>query len=291
LRWENEGRDWPNREASRFVRAAGLTWHVQAMGQGPSLLLVHGTGAATHSWRDLAPLLAERFAVVAPDLPGHGFTEKPPLRGLGLPAMAAALGALLAELAVQPRVVVGHSAGAAILVRMALDGQLDPDLCISLNGALLPFRGLPGKLFGPAARLLALNPLVPRLFARRAREPAVLGRLVDNTGSTLDRRGIELYGRLAADHRHVGGALGMMAAWDLEPLVRDLPGLACPLVLVVGSHDRTVSPSNAARVQALLPSSRIVRLDRLGHLMHEEAPATVARLIEAEARRFEVLQD
>ena len=42
--WERDGRDWPNREASRFVKAAGLRWHVQVAGEGPVILLVHGTG-------------------------------------------------------------------------------------------------------------------------------------------------------------------------------------------------------------------------------------------------------
>ncbi len=79
--WEKEGQDWPNREFSRFVDAAGLTWHVQVMGSGPAILLVHGTGAATHSWRDLAPLLARHFTVVAPDLPGGGGT--PLAAGIG----------------------------------------------------------------------------------------------------------------------------------------------------------------------------------------------------------------
>jgi len=77
LVWERDGRDWPNRDASRFVRAGGLRWHVQKTGTGPVLLLVHGTGAATHSWRELAPLLARRFTVIAPDLPGPGFTQRP----------------------------------------------------------------------------------------------------------------------------------------------------------------------------------------------------------------------
>ena len=60
LSWDQDGHDWPNRDASRFVEAAGLTWHVQIAGQGPVLLLLHGTGASTHSWRDLLPGLAER---------------------------------------------------------------------------------------------------------------------------------------------------------------------------------------------------------------------------------------
>ena len=48
LIWSRDGGDWPNREASAFVEAAGIRWHVQRMGEGPPLLLLHGTGAATH---------------------------------------------------------------------------------------------------------------------------------------------------------------------------------------------------------------------------------------------------
>ena len=59
------------------------------MGDGPDLLLLHGSGAATHSWRDLAPLLARDFRVIAPDLPGHGFTETPGGDGLSLPGIGA----------------------------------------------------------------------------------------------------------------------------------------------------------------------------------------------------------
>ena len=96
LNFETDGRDWPHRQASRFVEAGGLKWHVQIMGAGPPLLLVHGTGASTHSWRDLMPLLAERYRVVAPDLPGHGFTQMPASsEGLSLPGMAAGVASLL----------------------------------------------------------------------------------------------------------------------------------------------------------------------------------------------------
>jgi len=84
--WELDGQDWPNRDCSRFMTAAGLRWHVQCAGTGPVCLLLHGTGASTHSFRDLLPQLAQTFTVVAPDLPGHGFTERPrDLAGLSLP--------------------------------------------------------------------------------------------------------------------------------------------------------------------------------------------------------------
>lgn len=136
--WQTLGLDWPNREASRFVDSAGLRWHVQQMGRGETLLLVHGTGASTHSWRDVAPLLARHYHVLAPDLPGHAFTSTRGADGQSLPAMAAALAELLRTLDVTPRWVVGHSAGAAILARLCIDQAISPRLFISLNGALLP---------------------------------------------------------------------------------------------------------------------------------------------------------
>ena len=109
--WDAEGRDWPNRGASRFVTAAGLTWHVQELGPeaAPALLLVHGTGAATHSWRGLMPRLAEHFRVVAPDLPGHGFTDPLPDRRLSLPGMAAAITELARAVGCAPAVEIGRA--------------------------------------------------------------------------------------------------------------------------------------------------------------------------------------
>jgi len=271
---------WPLRAASRFFTVDGLRWHVQKLGSGPAVLLLHGTGAATHTWRDLAPRLAERFTVVAPDLPAHGFTARPADdRGLSMAGMASGLQGLLRRMRIAPVLGVGHSAGAAILARMCLDGRPALQGIVSLNGALLELPGLPRLVFSPMARLLAANPLVPRLFAWRARDRTAVERLVESTGSRLGPEGIEQYARLVSDPAHVAGALGMMAQWDLASLKRDLPRLAIPLLLVVGGRDRTLPPSEAKRVQRLLPAARIIELPPLGHLAHEEQPDAVARLI------------
>jgi len=283
LIWQRDGRDWPNREASRFGRAAGLHWHVQVMGSGPVVLLLHGTGASTHSWRTLAPILAASFTVVAPDLPGHGFTDTPPSFRLSLPGMARSVGELLRVLDLRPVLAAGHSAGAAILVRMCLDGTLTLRHLVSLNGALLPMRGvplgLPGEVLSSAVKLLACAPLVPRIFASWAGEQRTVERLIRDTGSTIDAEGIALYRRLAGSPAHVGGALGMMANWNLRSLRTELPRLRTPLVLVVGTNDRTIPPTEAAEVQALVPGSSVVKLAGLGHLAHEEQPELCARLI------------
>ena len=281
--WEREGRDWPNRETSRFVTAAGLRWHVQVAGprhgDAPDLLLLHGTAAATHSWRDLLPLLAAHFRVIAPDLPGHGFTDLPSQARLALPGMAGGVAALLQALGAKPVLAVGHSAGAAVALRLALDGRIAPHSVVSLNGALLPFAEKHAVFFTRAARMLVGLPFVPSLFAWRASNRAVAERLLQDTGSRIEPRGVELYTRLFRHSSHVAAALGMMANWELVPLLHDLPRLKPRLILVVGSRDRAVPPQQAERVRARLPAARIVTMPGLGHLAHEEQPKETAELI------------
>lgn len=277
--WEWDGRGWPNAAASRFVRAAGFDWHVQRMGAGPSVLLLHGTGAATHSWRGLLPLLAPRADVLAVDLPGHGFSAMPPAAHMGLPGMAADLAALLAAENMRPDIIVGHSAGAAIAIRMALDGRVAPQRIVSLNGALLPLGGMAGQIFSPMARVLVGLPFVPALVAWRAADRAAVTKLLADTGSRLDAQGLELYARLFRRPGHVAGTLAMMAAWDLPAFARDLPRLAAPLTLVSALGDRTISPATARRVHAMLPASHLVEWPGLGHLAHEENPQLLAILI------------
>jgi magnesium chelatase accessory protein len=284
LFWEREKRGWPNREASRFVAAAGIRWHVQQAGAGPSLLLLHGTGASVHTWRDLLPLLAKHHTVIAVDLPGQGFSEA--LKGaVTIETMSAAVTALLRVLGVDPHDCVGHSAGAAILCRMALDGSIAPRHIVSINGAFLPFGGVAGLVFKPVAKLFASSPTAARMIAWRARSLAAVERVLAGTGSKLDPAGVALYARLTQDPGHIAGALAMMSHWDLRGFREELARLQVPLTLIVAAGDRAVPAGQAAEIRASLPAARIVTVEDLGHLAHEEAPALLVGLIEQALQR------
>lgn len=287
LSFEKEGKDWPNREASRFVSAAGLKWHVQTMGNGPVILLLHGTGASTHSFRDLAAILCKAYTVVVPDLPGHGFTEQPEYARLSLPGMAEAVAALVEALQLKPAIVIGHSAGAAIAIQMCLDGRISPELIISINGALLPFNSVAGQFFSPLAKVLVLNPLVPLFLSARAARAGTVENLIKNTGSHLDAEGIAFYRRLFESTGHVASALGMMAKWDLYGLERRLGELKTPLVLVAGGADRAISPEQAFTVRDRVANAEVKYLPGLGHLAHEERPEAIAELVVRAAREHE----
>ncbi len=284
LDWSVDGRDWPNRERSRFVHAGGLQWHVQqfldAGDDAPLVLLLHGTGSSSHSWRDVAPALAAHARLLVPDLPGHAFTQMPsPSSEQSLPGMARRVEQLLEQLQMTPTLIVGHSAGAAIGARMVLDGRLHPAALISLNGAFVGFGGLAGALFSPLARLLATGSMAARLFARQAQDEAFVGRLLRGTGSAIDEAGLRLYARLLQCPAHVRAALAMMAHWELGSLERELPKLQLPVWLVGAGNDLTVPPMQVTQVAALLPQAEQVLWPVLGHLAHEERPSQCVALI------------
>jgi magnesium chelatase accessory protein len=279
LSFERDGKDWPNREASRFIKAAGLMWHVQVMGRGPVILLVHGTGASSHSFADLAQILAQAFTVVVPDLPGHGFTEMPPSSRMSLPGMAEDLAALLGALKLAPDLAVGHSAGAAILIEMCLDKRIAPRSIVGINAALLPFKSFAGQFFSPLAKLLVLNPVMPGILSWTAGTGGAVERLIGNTGSKISPSGIALYERLFKSRAHVAAAMSMMANWDLFALERRLDRLDTPLILVVGTGDKAISPDDAFKLRERLPHAEIVTLRGLGHLAHEERPEDIAEIV------------
>lgn len=274
--------DWPLREHTRTVDAGGIGWHVQIMGAGPPILLVHGTGASSHSFRSLMPLLARHFMVVTPDLPGHAFSRAPEWFEPSLPATARAISALLTALRVEPIVAIGHSAGAALVTRMALDGAIQPQLLVGLGAAFVPFDGIARAVFPRTARVLAT---ASRFFPLRVRETRSVERLLRATGSSLDRQGVELYRRLSERPNHVAAVLAMMASWDLAPLFAELPDLRVPLVLIAGKRDRAVPLAQQRAVAARLPRARVRVVHGAGHVVHEEQPETVARLILEEFRR------
>ncbi|XWN34135.1 MAG: alpha/beta fold hydrolase [Devosia sp.] len=273
-----DGRAWPHRDNSRFVTAEGLTFHVQTLGKGKDIVLFHGTGAATHSFRALMPILARTHRVTAFDLPGHGFTDTPIFTQMTLPGVARASANLLSSLDLSPVALVGHSAGVAVALRMVLDGSTRPQVVVGFNAALKPFAGAAGPFFSALAKVLFVNPMTPRLFSASASRKRVEG-LLRNTGSKVDGETVDQYRTLFRRSGHVSGALAMMAGWDLNPLRRDLERLHTPLVLVAAAQDRTVPPSVAAQSLAKVKNGKLVRMKNLGHLAHEEAPEAAANIV------------
>jgi len=281
LDWNREGRIWPHREASSFVRSGGATWHLQRMGPSgaPQILLLHGTGASVHSWRDVIPLLAKDHDCIAIDLPRHAFTSGHSVEDTALPRMAAAVAGLIADLGLYPEVMVGHSAGTALAIQLALDhGFAGP--IVGLNSALRPFPGPAAQLFPALAKVLFVNPFVPRIFSATTMLPGEAGRFLRrSTGSRIDEAGLACYSALLRNPRHAKGALAMMANWDLPRLRTRLGEARNPVLLVHSDKDTAIPLDWTREATGWLPNASLEVLVGLGHLAHEEEPERAAKLI------------
>ena len=275
MRWPDDLDGWPMAEHSQKILSRPHRWHIQEAGTGDTLLLLHGAGGATQSWRGLFPILTESYHTIAIDLPGQGFTENGARARCSLPHMAEDILALMEQQKWQPRAIIGHSAGAAIALQIA---RTHPIHVVGINAALSNFRGVAGWIFPIMAKALALNPLSARIFTKSA-TPASVRRLIAGTGSELDEVGEAFYTRLTQDTAHVDGTLSMMAQWSLDGLVEALPNIASPVDLIVAQGDKAVPPSSSENAITVLQDARLHRVKKLGHLVHEEDPDQVADLI------------
>lgn len=273
-------RDWPFRESARRVGARPHDWCVIDLpgpaADAPVILCLHGAGGAGHSFRALAPLLQARFRVVIPDLPGQGFTRAG-ARRFGLDTMAEDLVTLCQTMGIAPAVVLGHSAGAAIALRLA--EMLPLRAVVGINAALGTFDGAAGVMFPLLARILAVTPFIPHVVARLWGNPQTVAKLLTSTGSPLDAEGQAQYLTLVRDAAHVDGTLGMMAQWRLEGLMARLPLLATPTLLIASDKDNAVPASVSREAAAHIPAVTYTEIAGYGHLVHEEAAEAVAGVV------------
>ena len=279
MRWPEDAKNWPLTQYSRQVLCRPHRWHVQEHGTGDTILLIHGAGGATQSFRHLFPLLAQDHHVVAVDLPGQGFTQLGAQQRCGLDHMTEDLLTLIRHEGWTPKLIVAHSAGVAIALRLWELGLRPAQGIVGINAALGNFKGVAGWLFPIMAKALAATPFSASLLAATTTRNSVRN-LVKGTGSTLDPEGLELYYRLATDRAHVDATLSMMAQWSLDGLLARLPRIDTPVHLITGLNDKAVPPQVSRDAVAKLPHARLTELPGLGHLAHEEDAATIAELIQ-----------
>ena len=306
--------DWPYRGQSHFISVGRLSWHVQVhdakLGKSsansgacvgsaacaPTLILLHGTGASTHSWADLIEPLTEFACVINVDLPGHGFTRGASTSMLTLPAMARALNDLLKAMNVSGDVVfVGHSAGAPLAIEWVLNhGQASgtvPDTLtgksrsirathiIGLNPSLVPPPPIYTTLLGPMVAPIATSSPMTGMLAYIAANTGMVDQLLDSTGSKIPAAHRERYKFLFSQNSHVQGAMGFMAGADLPSILERGKQLTVPLSFLVGKQDSWVKEAPLMDViRASFPKAKVMAWEG-GHLIHEERPKEVAKLI------------
>jgi pimeloyl-ACP methyl ester carboxylesterase len=254
-------------------------------GGAETLLLVHGMSGSSATWRHIMPALAEGRRVVAPDLLGHGQSDKP--RGdHSLSASAVWLRDFLDALKIARVTVVGHSLGGGIAMQFAHQHRDRCDRVVLIGSAGL------GR--GPSWMLRALAaPGAEYLL------PAVTPRPVLTAGNAVrgwlagagvrSQRGAQLwsaYSKLSdADTRHavlstVRSAADVRGQAAASALDRPQPSSQMPVLLLWGAQDRVVPVADGHAAHRVLPNSRLEVLPAAGHAPHVEVPDEVVDLIE-----------
>jgi pimeloyl-ACP methyl ester carboxylesterase len=283
-------------EQIKSVTIHGRSISYAGDGEGPVLLLVHGIAGTCESWNEVIEPLARDHTVIAPDLPGHGFSEG----GGGdysIGALAAGLRDLLHALGHDRASIAGHSLGGGIAMQFAYQnpemverlilissGGLGPEVSPVLRAAALPgadyFIGATagigsqvGSLLDRGLGAIGLRPNpdiaeVARSYAslsdpvRRAAFLATLRSVIDTGGQRVD----------AADRLYLAEAL--------------------PVLIVWGDEDSIIPVGHGERAHEMIPGSRLRVLEGVGHVPQVEAPgrfiiALEEFLAETEPARFD----
>lgn len=241
---------------------------------GPPLLFVHGWSCSLYVFRkNFAAAARAGFRVYAPDLKGHGLSDKPLAPGeYTAAAMSAHVREIMDALGVSSAVLVGHSMGGAIAARVALD---EPARVAQL--VLLAPVG-----FGEASLVALARAITPRFIAPLL--PYAVPRWVVTLGLRL------AYGRLGRHTSRDVDEYWAPAQFRAFPLAMrqllhafdwgavdeaDLARLEAPALVMFGTRDRFVSPLQAERLASAMRDGKCELIEGAGHVIPEEAPERV----------------
>lgn len=285
--------------APHFFDEAGFRMHYVDEGAGEPVLLLHGEPTWSYLFRELIPALRTRHRVIAPDHMGFGKSETPTGRRYDLTAHIDNLEALILALDLRDITLVGHDFGGMVAVGVALRHPDRVARLVAANAAL-PL-GLPAESEHLPPNIAGAEwfQWIVRAHADGSLN-AVLGNLDATILSVLKLNGFTRHDRIDETWLRAYGAPfagGLQAAagaigWALgvaEGTLRFEAGTpeavaavrAKPALLVYGMRDRTLRPEHFIPIfEEAFPTAPVHRIEHAGHYVFEDAPETVAPLIE-----------
>jgi pimeloyl-ACP methyl ester carboxylesterase len=278
---------YPEADVSRmrFVEAAGVSTHVETWGAGEPVLLIHGASSHIGTWEPtIVPMLKDEFHVAAYDRPGMGYTTDRPAGSDTLEKQAAVAAGVIEQLGLKKPVVVAHSWGGAVALRLALDR---PDLVSGLVLVAPVAYEWPG---GVSWHLYwSANPLVGGLFNNVLAQPFAEGAVKQGMKDAfapsippdgwLDAARVSLAARPKA--LSANGADMVAAKREVAAQQARYPEIKVPVAILVGDGDGVVSASiHSLRLAQALQDARIEVLRGVGHLPQETSPQSFRKLFD-----------
>ena len=256
---------------SQFVRVGEQLVHVEQAGQGDPLVLLHGFGASTYSWRKVMPALARGHRVVAIDLNGFGYTERPrAAAAYTREGQAAMVLGVLAALGIDRAHLAGHSYGGGLSLFLA---SRHPE---RLRSLILVDSSAPTYPEDRRSRLASLRPLASLFVRSVALRPSMVRRGLEHSfhdDSLVTPELVEAY----LDRLLIQGSddafYGLTVPRTAPGPPVELEKLQLPTLVVWGAEDELISVASGRRSAALIPGSEFVVIGDCGHLPMEEKPA------------------
>ena len=258
------------------VEVDGLPVRYLSAGEGPPLVLLHGAGDNSLDWRWVMPTLAATHRVYAPDLPGSPDSARP-AADYSPAFFERFLAAFVDALSIGPATYVGNSLGGLIALRLALSEPARVTALVLVDSAGL------GRAASPALRSLALPGYGKLAVAWSKTPPGALQRTLGRAALLFARprrvppewlRAQYRLGRtpgfLEAQLAAVRAQVGLRG--QREVLLRRLPGLEVPTLVVWGARDRVFLESQAGDAVARLRDGSLSLVPDCGHLPHVERP-------------------
>jgi pimeloyl-ACP methyl ester carboxylesterase len=264
----------------RFLEARGCRLRYFAGGvlDGAPLVLVHGLGGAAANWVELAPLLAERYRVLVPELPGHGRSTALPIVP-NLAAFADRLALVAAHERLLPAAVVGHSLGGLVGLRWALRRPTDVSALVLAAAAGISSATLRAKYGLRILGLVGPRRLI-KPWSRSVASSAVLRQFVFGYWGAADP--------LALSAASVDGFLaGTLEATDSASAARvlvtddvreELGDVSCPCLVLWGARDNQLRLADGFEFARRL-GAPLRTIAGCGHLLIGERPELCAQAI------------
>jgi pimeloyl-ACP methyl ester carboxylesterase len=257
--------------------------YAEEHGQGAPVLLVHGLGASTFTWRHVAPALARNHRVIALDLKGFGRSEKRVGTHYAAADQAALVAAFMRKRNLEGVTLIGHSFGGTVVLLTALEFDDEPwrisRLVVMDAPALEQDFGDAAELLGvPGMPYVAMTATPPELMAR------LLLRLVSAPGRAIPERDIRGY---AAPFYDVGSRHAFIATAqaifddNTRTMGARYSAIRQPTLLVWCRRDRIVPPATGRKLARRLPNARLVLLRGCNHLPQDEVPASLLAKLRA----------
>jgi pimeloyl-ACP methyl ester carboxylesterase len=259
-----------------YVELNGARVRYEDVGEGPPVVLVHGFASSLETWLTVVPALKGQHRVISLDLKGFGWTDRP--EGDYSPAAQAALVfALMDQLGVKQAAVVGHSWGASVVLRMALEHP-ERVTRIALYDAWVYEEQVPA--FFLWARAEGLGEALFRAFYDERPAEKMANAFYDV--SLLSEALVEDVERALQRPGTKAAALAAVRGQVYAEVQKRYRTLKQPTLLLWGENDRVTPVTVGERLHLELPHSQLVRYPRCGHFpMLEAAPQSTAAL-----RRF-----